>query len=69
MPKQRTMSKQRTLPRQRNVLWMMSDQHHANSTGYAGDPNVRTPCLDALAADAVNFRQAFTVNPICPPFM
>lgn len=50
-----------------NVLWFMSDQHNANSTGYAGNPNVKTPALDRLAASGVNFRRAYTANPICAP--
>ncbi len=50
-----------------NVLWLMSDQHNANSTGYAGNPNVKTPNLDRLAAAGVNFRRAYTANPICAP--
>ncbi|MCE5328465.1 MAG: sulfatase-like hydrolase/transferase [Planctomycetaceae bacterium] len=50
-----------------NVLWLMSDQHNTQSTGYSGNPNVRTPNLDRLAASGVNFRRAYTVNPICAP--
>lgn len=50
-----------------NVLWLMSDQHNANCTGYAGHPNVRTPNLDRIAARGVHFRQAFANNPICAP--
>lgn len=50
-----------------NVLWLMSDQHNANCTGYAGNPNVETPALDALAQDGVEFTQAFCNNPICAP--
>ena len=50
-----------------NVLWLMSDQHNANCTGYAGNSNVRTPNLDGLQQDAVEFTQAFCNNPICGP--
>jgi arylsulfatase A-like enzyme len=50
-----------------NVLWIMSDQHNANCTGYAGHPNVRTPHLDRIAARGVNFTNAFSNNPICSP--
>jgi arylsulfatase A-like enzyme len=50
-----------------NVLWLMSDQHNANCTGYAGNPNVRTPVLDRLAREGVEFTQAFCNNPICSP--
>lgn len=50
-----------------NVLWLMSDQHNANCTGYAGNPNVKTPALDGLAHAGVEFTQAFCNNPICAP--
>lgn len=50
-----------------NVLWLMSDQHNANCLGCAGHPDVRTPCLDGLAANGVRFRRAYCNNPICGP--
>ena len=50
-----------------NVLWLMSDQHNARCTGYAGHPNVRTPNLDEIAAGGVHFPNAFANNPICGP--
>lgn len=36
------------------------------ATGYAGDPNARTPWLDGLASEAVNFTQAVTPHPLGP---
>lgn len=50
-----------------NILFIMSDQHNANSAGFAGHPNVRTPNLDALAAQSVQFNKAYCNNPICSP--
>lgn len=50
-----------------NVLWLMSDQHNASCTGYAGNPNVKTPAIDSIAGDGVEFTQAFCNNPICSP--
>ncbi|MBL9211034.1 MAG: sulfatase-like hydrolase/transferase [Opitutaceae bacterium] len=49
-----------------NILWILTTQWRAQSCGYAGDPNVRTPHLDALAAEAVNFTQAVTPHPFGP---
>jgi len=49
-----------------NVLWLMSDQHHASCMGHAGRA-VHTPNLDAIAARGVSFSQAFCNNPICAP--
>jgi choline-sulfatase/uncharacterized sulfatase len=44
----------------------MSDQHNAGCMGHAGR-SVRTPYMDALAAQGVSFSQAFCNNPICAP--
>ena len=50
-----------------NVLWIMSDQHNANACGYAGNDVVKTPHLDALAAEGISFANAYCNNPICGP--
>ncbi len=50
-----------------NVLWIMSDQHNPNCTGYEGNPDVKTPNLDKIAARGVNFTNGFANNPICSP--
>ena len=31
-----------------NVVFVFSDQHRLQATGYAGDPNVNTPNMDRL---------------------
>lgn len=49
-----------------NILWIVTTQWRASATGYAGDPNARTPFLDALAAEAVDFTQAVTPHPFGP---
>ncbi len=49
-----------------NILWIVTTQWRAQAAGYAGDPNARTPQLDALAAAAVNYRQAVTPHPFGP---
>ena len=54
------------MKRKPNVLWVVTTQWRAQATGYAGDPNARTPFLDALAAEAVNFTQAVTPHPFGP---
>jgi choline-sulfatase len=50
-----------------NVLFLMSDEHRADVTGYEGDPVIRTPVLDELARTGVVFRNAYTPAPICIP--
>ncbi len=50
-----------------NILLVMSDQHNANCLGINGNPVVRTPNLDAVAHQGVNFTRAYCNNPICGP--
>lgn len=49
-----------------NILWIVTTQWRAQACGYAGDVNVRTPNLDALAALGVNYAQAVTPHPFGP---
>jgi len=49
-----------------NILWIVATQWRAQACGYAGDPNARTPCLDALAAGGTHFSQAVTPHPFGP---
>lgn len=57
----------RTL-RHPNIVYIFADQWRASATGYAGDPNVKTPNLDRLAGESVNFHNAISVCPICTPY-
>ena len=50
-----------------NVLFCFSDQHSAQALGCYGNAQVRTPHLDALAAQGVLCRRAYAQNPICTP--
>ncbi len=56
----------RAMKRPPNILWIVTTQWRASACGYAGDPNARTPHLDALAAASVNFTQAVTPHPFGP---
>ncbi|NED99496.1 sulfatase family protein [Phytoactinopolyspora halotolerans] len=56
------------MQRPKNVIWIVTDQMRAQTTGYAGDPNVSTPNLDRLAAEGVNFTRAVAGTPLCCPF-
>jgi arylsulfatase A-like enzyme len=51
---------------QPNILWILTTQWRAMATGYAGDVNARTPWLDGLASESVDFRQAVTPHPLGP---
>lgn len=48
------------------VLWIVTTQWRGQAWGGGGDRNARTPCLDALAASGVNYRQATTPHPFGP---
>jgi arylsulfatase A-like enzyme len=49
-----------------NILWIVATQWRAQACGYAGDLNARTPCLDAFAAESLNYTQAVTPHPFGP---
>lgn len=50
-----------------NVLLVLSDQHRASATGCYGNPDVRTPRLDAFAAQGVRVETAVATTPVCGP--
>ena len=50
-----------------NVVFVFGDQMRYQASGYAGDPNIDTPHLDALAAQSVNFSHAVSGTPVCCP--
>lgn len=50
-----------------NILFIHADQHRFDCVGANGHPLVRTPHLDSLARDGVNFSHAFSVSPVCVP--
>ena len=51
-----------------NVVFVFADQWRAQACGYAGDPNAKTPNLDRLAAQSVNFVNAVSGCPVCSPY-
>ncbi|WP_114853420.1 sulfatase [Brachybacterium sp. YJGR34] len=54
--------------RRPNIVLLVSDDHGFGDLGIRGtDPAVRTPHLDALAADGRVYDQAYVSAPICSP--
>ncbi len=51
-----------------NVIYILTDQWRASALGYSGNPDVKTPYLDAFAKNAVNFKNAISVTPVCTPY-
>lgn len=54
--------------RRPNIVFVWADQWRAAATGYAGDPNVKTPNLDRLESVSFNFTHAVSACPVCTPF-
>ncbi len=53
--------------RRPNVVLLMADQQKATSLPLYGNPDVRTPAIDALAAGGVVARNCFVSVPFCLP--
>jgi arylsulfatase A-like enzyme len=51
-----------------NLVFIFADQWRAQSTGYAGNKDVRTPKLDQLAKESINFSNAVSGCPVCSPY-
>jgi len=52
---------------QPNILLIITDQQQAGMMGCAGNPWVKTPNLDRLAAGGTRFEKAYATNPVCIP--
>jgi arylsulfatase A-like enzyme len=50
-----------------NILLIMTDQQSWDAVGYAGNKVIKTPNLDRLASEGVNFSQAITACPVSAP--
>ncbi len=50
-----------------NILIIMTDQQAWDAVGYTGNKIIKTPNLDRLASEGVNFSQAITVCPVSAP--
>ncbi|TAN36776.1 MAG: DUF4976 domain-containing protein [Verrucomicrobia bacterium] len=51
-----------------NIVFVLADQWRAKATGYNGDPNVKTPNLDRLAKESLNFCNVVSACPVCTPY-
>jgi len=55
-------------PGRPNLLFIFADQLGYTRCGYAGDKKARTPNLDKLASQGVNFRNAVSNMPVCSAY-
>ncbi len=53
--------------RRPNVLLIMTDNHGAWTLGCYGNPDIRTPHIDHLAAEGILFTRAFSSSAVCSP--
>ncbi len=54
-------------PAQPNILIIHTDEHRIDCLGAYGNSEIRTPAIDALAADGVRFTNSFCPYPVCTP--
>jgi arylsulfatase A-like enzyme len=50
-----------------NFLFIINDQHRADHLGCYGNPIVRTPHIDSIAANGARFENFYVATPICGP--
>lgn len=50
-----------------NILLIVADDHGTDAIGAYGNPVIKTPALDALAADGTRFTHAFCTTASCSP--
>lgn len=50
-----------------NIILMMGDDHGWEETGYHGHPHVKTPVLDAMAAQGLRMDCFYAAHPSCSP--
>lgn len=50
-----------------NILFILSDDHTASFVGSYGNPDLKTPNIDKLAKDGIQFNKAYTTAPQCVP--
>lgn len=50
-----------------NILILYTDQQRWDALGANGNPDIKTPSLDRLVAQGVNFDHHFVQNPVCMP--
>jgi len=53
--------------KQPNLLFVFSDQQAFDMLGCAGNPQVKTPNIDAFAAQGIRFEHAVANSPVCTP--
>lgn len=50
-----------------HIIFVMADDMGWGQTGYRGHPALKTPNLDAMAANGLRFERFYAGNPVCSP--
>jgi arylsulfatase A-like enzyme len=50
-----------------NLVFILTDNQGAWTLGCYGNPDIRTPRIDRLAAEGIRFTRALSSNPVCSP--
>lgn len=50
-----------------NVVYIMADELGYFETGYMGNPHIRTPNIDRIAAEGIRFTQGLAGSAVCAP--
>ena len=53
--------------RRPNLVFILTDNHGAWTLGCYGNPDIRTPNIDRMAAEGMRFTRALSSNPVCSP--
>lgn len=51
-----------------NIIYIFTDQQHANMMSCAGNEWLNTPAMDYIAENGIQFTRAYTTNPVCVPY-
>lgn len=54
-------------PARPNLVFILTDNQGAWTLGCYGNPDIRTPHIDRLAAEGIRFTRALSCNPVCSP--
>ena len=53
--------------RKRQIVFLMTDSTRQDMLGCYGNPDMRTPCLDAIAENGIRYENAYSCQPVCGP--
>ncbi len=55
------------IKKQPNIIYIVTDQHRYDCLGCNGNKILKTPNIDKLAQESINFGCAYTPSPVCAP--